>query len=317
MKRTRWILCLMAAVSMLAAVAPAPAQLTEAGLEAFLDFTKPPDIGGTGAGSMYVDKTGNGNNATLQFNTNQTTGAFYDANRPTPLGPAVGFNGGWVDIVPQANLTSLTTGTVEFWMTQPYGDNAPMWSAVGFQASRTLNNGFWDGWETWHDKGGATRFSVSGRSGGVSGAPDDFVSLTNHPYYTENREQWIVRFDGANVEISARLYDNGTSQIGCAPQCSFTDTNFFTASVPDGGVQFLQGIQLLRLGARNNESDTGGDPHAIQPAASRLELLRIYDRVLSNAEIDGNYVAFNTPEPSSLLLTIAGATMMLRRRRQR
>lgn len=313
MKKMRWTLCVLSAVSMLAAVPMASGGLTAGGLQAFLDFTKPPNSGGTGAGGVYVDKTGNGNNAVLQFNTAQTTGAYYDATRPAPFGPAVGFNGGWVDIVPQSNLTSLTQGTIEFWMTQPYGDNAPMWSAVGLQASRVLDDGFANGWETWHDKGGATRWAIGGRTNGV----DDFGVLRNHEYYTENREQWIVRFDGSNVEISARLYDNGTSQAECAPECSLANTGFYTDTTSAGGVQFLQDMQLLRLGARNNESETGGDPHAIQPAASRLELFRVYDRVLSDAEIDANYVAFNTPEPSSLLLTIAGATMMLRRRRAR
>lgn len=314
MKTTRWTLAVVLSVSMFGVVPSAWGGLTENGLEAFLDFTKAPNSGGTGAGSVYVDKTGNGNNAELQWNFDMSTGAFYHAARPAPFGPAVGTNGGWVDIDPQSNLTSLSQGTIEFWMTQPYGDNAPMWSAVGLQASRVIDDGFANGWETWHDKGGATRYAISGRTGGV----DDFGFLRNHQYDTENREQWIVRWDGSNIEISARLYDSGTTQIECAPECSMTNTAFYTDSIPSTE-QLLQGVQLLRLGARNNESEAHitGDPDAVQPAATRLELFRVYNRVLSNAEIDANYVAFNTPEPSSLLLTIAGASMMLRRRRQR
>lgn len=325
------LVSIVAAVVLLAASSGASAgYVVSEGLMTYFDFTKAPDIAGdlngpggiAGANSIYKDKAGSGNTAKTKMDNLASTGSFHDPRDPRasgPLGPGVALNGGWLDIIPNAAITDLTTGTIELQISSHPGiDNSCSYCGTPLQGSHTLDDGFANGWEMWIDRRSSKRAFATGRIGGV-----DKLSTLAGPGLLNNslRDQLVIRFDGDDVEFFVRTYNYDATEANLGdPSYTSTGGQIDTAT----GMAMLQGLDLLRIGARNNESEAhipaGGNPDSIMHASTFADVFRIYDRQLTDAELLQNFTNFNgailrIPEPATLTLLATGGLTLLRRRR--
>ena len=300
------------------------------GLEAYLDFTKAPDVGDGNSGSVYVDKTGNANNATLSLNNRATTGAFFNASRGGPWGPAVRLNGGWVNLDAGGSMSSLASGTVEIIISSMASiDNA---ISVGtlFNPAWAVDDGYKNGWEVWIDRRAhLRRVFHGGRVGGLD-AFSHGISGGIYPVDTAPgpeggwRDQYVVSWDEAgNVTFMVRSYNAD----GAVAHDISTTTLWSAGPTASGASQFLNGMVMARIGARTNDADAWNPIDGVNEASAILEepyhythveIFRVYDRVLSVDEINQNYEEYNAeiPEPATMVILVGGTLAGLLRRRR-
>ncbi|MDP7348128.1 MAG: PEP-CTERM sorting domain-containing protein, partial [Phycisphaeraceae bacterium] len=186
------------------------------------------------------------------------------------------------------------------------------------QGSHTLDDGYANGWEMWLDRRSGKRAYASGR---ISGA-DKFSLLAGTGLFNNSlRDQLVIRFDGDNVEFFARTYNAGATVTDIGDPGYTSIGGAIDAAT---GMAMLQGLDLLRIGARNNESEAhipaGGNPDSILQASTFADVFRVYDRQLTDAELLQNFINYNgailrIPEPATLTLLATGGLTLLRRRR--
>ena len=262
----RGLLIVLAVFGILAGGSAAHGEVVADGLVCDLDFQDDSHQ----SGDTWTDATGNGNNATLQ------NGAFFNAVGGY-WGDAVQLAGGWIDIDPTGGINALATGTVELFIRDmPMGlFGCPMqWSDVA-------GDGYNSGFELWADR----RTHANGRHayfGGRSGGVEQFSGDVPASLWQDYRDQWVLRFDGTSAELYMRTYN----YLGTAGEID--ETTEHKIAVAAGGREFLMGVALGRIGARNDE-DAGG-PSSIMPAATHAETLRVYDRVLTDTELAENWL---------------------------
>jgi hypothetical protein len=248
------------------------------GLECYLDFTENP------GGTSVIDQTGNGNNATL------VTGPDPDGGGPATgvphfEGTGIRFFGGWIDIDP-TGLNSLGSGTIEIiYDDMPITDNA-ISTGTPLSVANAGNTGRDNDWEIWVDhRTLANRaFNFNGRVANVEQINGAFVTHHMTSVDTMQREQHFAQWDGATNEarLVSRFFKDGVLTVDSSPWVS-------TGTMPD----FLTAATNIRFGGRNTVNDTMEGPHY----RSVGNILRVYDRVLTDAEMLQNWDAYNGPVP--------------------
>jgi len=282
----------------LLAVGTVSGQLVTDGLEAYLDFTAPP------AGVIVADQTGNGNNATL------ITGADPDGGGPVTgvpywQGTGIRLFGGWIDVDPSGSLNTLSSGTVEvIYDDMPIIDNAISSGTPLSVANPGNASGREDDWEIWvdHRTLPARRFYLNGRNGDA-GVNELDTSVTHHmtAVDTEQREQHFAQWDGVSKQarLVSRFYKDGVLTVGTSPWVS-------TGAMPD----FLSVATNVRFGGRHYTDPTNGpiwNPMEAPYYRSVANILRVYNRVLTDAEMEKNWFAYNEPFSTGIPATTTWA----------
>ena len=256
------------------------------GLEAYLDFTVDP------GGTTVIDKTGNGNNGTLHSESDPDGGG-PATGVPTFDGSGIRLFGGWINVDPSGSLNTLSSGTLEL----IYDDMPIINNSISTGTPLSVANpgnaaggGRSDDWELWVDhRTLANRgFSFNGRVGGV----DQFgAGVTHHmtAVDTEQREQHFVQWDGVSKQarLVSRFYKDGVLTVGTSSWES-------TGTMPD----FLSAATNVRVGGRHYEEpyySTNASESPYYRTSARI--LRVYNRVLTDAEMLDNWNAYNGPVP--------------------
>lgn len=258
----------------LLAVGTVSGQLVTDGLEAYLDFTVPP------AGVIVVDQTGNGNNATL------VTGADPDGGGPVTgvpywQGTGIRLFGGWIDVDPTGSIDSLSSGTMEIIMDEMPMINTAISNGTLLSVANTGNGGRTDDIELWLDHRVLSNRSnhISGRVGGAGQFDTGYFHGMGAPDGSQ-REQYFIQWDGGTdlARLVGRHQSGGSLQVMSTPW-------FTTGLMPD----FLSAAVNLRIGFRHDGTSPLEAPHY----QSEVNILRVYDRVLTDAEMEQNWFAFN------------------------
>jgi hypothetical protein len=253
--------------------------ITGAGLHCYLDFTVDP------GGTTVIDQTGNGNNGEL-INGPDPDGAGPVTGVPHWDGTGIRFFGGWIDVDPTGSLNTLGSGTLEVII-----DNMPITDTVistgaPLSVANTGNTGRDNDFEIWLDHRVLANRSAhfNGRVGGVDQIDVTYLHGMDIPD-GGHREQYFVQWNGGTGQ--ARLV--GRHQAGGVLTVNSTPWEP-TGSMPD----FLSAAINLRLGARNNGNSPMEGPHF----NSQVNILRVYDRILTDAEMQQNWDVYNGPIPS-------------------
>ena len=280
----------------------AQGDLTLSGLECYLDFTVAPlpaDPGGDpnnpdpNSLPTVIDQTGNGNNGTLHSESDPDGGG-PATGVPTFDGSGIRLFGGWINVDPSGSLNTLSSGTLEL----IYDDMPIINNSISTGTPLSVANpgnaaggGRSDDWELWVDhRTLANRgFSFNGRVGGV----DQFgAGVTHHmtAVDTEQREQHFVQWDGVSKQarLVSRFYKDGVLTVGTSSWES-------TGTMPD----FLSAATNVRVGGRHYEEpyySTNASESPYYRTSARI--LRVYNRVLTDAEMLDNWNAYSTPIPT-------------------
>lgn len=298
------MLALVAVMALWGAVSVAQAYVVSGGLECYLDFTVDP------GGTAVIDKTGNGNNATL-ISGPDPDGGGPATGVPTWDGTGVRFFGGWVDIDPTGSLNALTAGTLEI----IYDDMPIIDTQISTGTPISVANpgnaagdGRTEDWEIWIDHralGGRGAY-ISGRVGGA----DQFGTSYVHGMYIPDsmqREQYFAQWSGGQVRLVGRYYLNGVVTTNASPWVS-------TGSMP----AFLSAATNVRFGGRQYEEPYASS-NPMEPPYYRTvgNIFRVYDRVLTDAEMLQNWNEYNAeiPEPATMSLLLLGGLLGLRRKK--
>jgi len=285
------------------------------GLEAYLDFTVDP------GGATVIDKTGNGNNGTFVTGMDPSTGGPSVNGVPYWDGSGVRFNNGFVDLNPAVGtIGSLTSGTIEIIIddhkiidTQIASLNVLSVANTGNDAAGGYGREY--DWEVGldHRYNGVTKNYFSGR---VNGA-DQLSTNTGHhgmlPADGSQREQYFVQWEGTTnqARLVGRFQSGGSLTVMSSPWAT-------TGTMPD----FLSDAINLRFGGRNYDHPDMGEHwnSGEKPYYTSVgNILRVYDRVLTDAEMLQNWNEYNAeiPEPATIGLLTLGGILGLRRRNRK
>jgi hypothetical protein len=271
------------------------------GLEAYLDFTVNP------GGTSVIDKTGNGNNGTL-VNGPDPDGAGPVTGVPHWDGTGVRFFGGWVDVDPSGSIDTLSSGTMEFIIDgMPITDNS-ISTGTPLSVANAGNTGRDHDIEVWLNhrfQPGTARSHFSGRAGAGDEIDTSYIANMQNTDGGQ-REQYFIQWDGGTnmARLVGRFNRNGSIVVDQTPWVG-------TGSMPD----FLSAAINVRLGARNNGNAAMEAPHY----QSEVNIFRVYDRILDDAEMLQNWDQYNAeiPEPATIGLLTLGGILGLRRRNRK
>ena len=257
------------------------------GLECYLDLTKDPNAANPG---LVPDLTGNGNDGTLISNPDPDGGG-PATGVPTFDGAGIRFFGGWMDVDPCGTLNTLSEGTLEIiYSNMPIIDNAISAGALLGVANpgNDAGGGRSDDWEIWVD-----HRTLVNRTGALSGRDgnagvDEFITNIIHGMNLgdgSQREQYFAQWSGGQARLVGRFYVGGVLT-------TMASTWVSTGSMP----AFLSEATNLRFGGRHypNPLDAATEPPYYYTTGN---VLRVYNRVLSDEEMEQNWNAYNGPIP--------------------
>jgi hypothetical protein len=266
----------------------ASGQLVTGGLEAYLDFTAPP------SDTTITDQTGNGNNAILVTGPDPDGGGPV-TGVPTWNGTGVRFFGGWIDVDPTGSLNTLGSGTLEVIIDNMHIVDTLISTGASVSVANTGNTGRDNDFELWLDHRALVDRSAhfSGRVGGVGQFDTSYLNGMG-PADGGQREQYFVQWDGGanQARMVGRHQKGGVLTVSSTPWVA-------TSGMPD----FLSAAINLRLGARNDGNARMEHAHY----QSVVNILRVYDRVLTDAEMAQNWDAYNEPFSTGIPTTTTWA----------
>jgi hypothetical protein len=276
----------------------AQGDLTLSGLECYLDFTVPPIPADPGPDPnnpdpnsvpMVIDLTGNGNNGSV-INGPDPDGAGPVTGVPEFNGAGLRFHGGWIDVDVTGSINTLGSGTIEIIIDgMPITDNS-ISTGSPLSIANTGNTGRDNDFEIWLNhryQPGTARHHFNGRAGAVEQFETNYINFMQNTDGAQ-REQYFVQWDGGTdlARLVGRHQRDGALVVDSTPWVGM-------GTMPD----FLSAAINLRLGARNNGNAAMEAPHYF----SEMNILRVYDRVLTDQEMSDNWDAYNTqiPDPTT------------------